>query len=447
MRAGVAGGEEEAQPRGRLRHGRVDDGLDVHAAPAHPVGQQQRAGGRAGDDGHDGCGARRGPESCLRGPAAEPLRVGPQPRHPGRLGSQPAECGQGGSCGGRRQAHAVDEARRGVAQVLDEPGLARHVAAAAGQGLGQGAHQDVHVPRPDTPVFHGTPAGRAQHAEAVRLVEVEQEAVPPPELDQARQVGQIAVHAVHALRGHQHPGMPGRQFAQQPVERAEIVVRERPAPGPGQPDALQDAVVGELVVQREVRRAQQLADDPDVGGMTAHQGEGRLGAQQPGDGCLQLTVQRALPGGDPARRYRRPVPGYRLGGGGHHHRMAGQPQVVEAGEVQQDGAAGAGGGPRRTLVGREVRISDAEPPGQRQAFGEGRDLGKRVAGSFGGPRFGSSVQVARQPGTEIGDRDGPPHQVVGQPVQARVPAGEAVLELHQHERVKAEVIDERAVGP
>ena len=443
----VAGVEEEAQPRGRVRHGGVDDGLDVHATPAHPVGQQQCAGRRAGEDGYDGCRARSGVEPCLGGAPAEQLRVGPQPRHPFRLGSQPAECGQRGPGGGRRQAHAVDEARRGVPQVLDEPGLAGDVTAAAGEGLGQGAHQDVHVPRPDGPVLHGTAAGRAQHPEAVRLVEVEQEAVPAPELDQAGQIGQVAVHAVHAFHGHQHPGMPGRQPAQEPVERGKVVMRERLAPGPGQPDALQDAVVGEFVVQREVALAQQLADYPEVGGMTAHQGECRLGAQQPGDGCLQLTVQRALSGGDPARRHRRPVPGYGLGGGGDDRRMAGQPQIVVAGEVQQDGAADPGGCPERAFVGHEVRIRYAEPPGERQAFGEGRDLGERVAGCSGRRHSRPCVQVARQPCAEIGDRGGRPHQVLWQAIEVRVRPGEVLLQLHQHERVEAEVVDEGTVRP
>src|SRR6266567_2514439 len=78
-------------------------------------------------------------------------------------------------------------------------------------------------------------------------------------------------------------------------------MRERLASSPGQPDALHDAVVGELVMQGEVSSAQQLADYPEVGGIAAHQGERRLGAQQLGDGCLQLAVQRTLPGGDPAR--------------------------------------------------------------------------------------------------------------------------------------------------
>src|SRR5438876_7808331 len=131
-------------------------------------------------------------------------------------------------------------------------------------------------------------------------------------------------------------------------------------------------------MQSEVSSAQQLADYPEVGGMAAHQGERRLGAQQLGDGGLQLAVQRTLPGGDPARRHRSPVPGYGLGGGGDDSRMAGQPQIVEAGEVQQNGAADAGGCPERTLVGYEVRIRYAEPLGEQQASGQGRDLGEWV---------------------------------------------------------------------
>ena len=172
-----------------------------------------------------------------------------------------------------------------------------------------------------SPVFARPAAGVAQHSQAVRLIDVEQEPVLATQRRQRGQIGEVAVHAVDALHGDEHPPVPAGVLAQEAGQIVEIVVGERAAVRAGQPDALQDAVMRQSVVQREVARAQQVSEHADVRRVPAHHGQGRRCAEMPGDLVLEFLVQRAAarrrPGwpkptcrtGRSPRSRRRPPPG------------------------------------------------------------------------------------------------------------------------------------------
>ena len=79
--------------------------------------------------------------------------------------------------GGWWHADAVDEARRRVLEELDELPASADVAAAAGQRLRHRARPELDVGAVDAEVFADATAGRAEHADAVRLVDHEQRLV------------------------------------------------------------------------------------------------------------------------------------------------------------------------------------------------------------------------------------------------------------------------------
>ena len=122
------------------------------------------------------------------------------------------------------------------------------------------------MPRPCGP---STPSEWASSTIKKRLV-------PFLDLDEPRQIGKVAVHAVDAFDGDQHAAILVPQFAQQLIERLPIVVRERPPPCAGKNRTLHDAVVGQRVVQDQIAGAEQVADRRFVGRVAADEDDRRL---------------------------------------------------------------------------------------------------------------------------------------------------------------------------
>ena len=123
--------------------------------------------------------------------------------------------------------------------------------------------------RMDAEVLADAAAVRAQHADRVGLVDVQERLVAFLDFDEPRQVGDVAVHAVHAFDRDQHAAIGRPQLGQQLVERLPIVVRKRPPAGAREDRALDDAVVRQRVVQDQVAGAEQVADRGFVRGVAA----------------------------------------------------------------------------------------------------------------------------------------------------------------------------------
>ena len=97
-----------------------------------------------------------------------------------------------------------------------------HVAAQAGQGLGEGAHVDVHF------ILQAEVAGRAasalaQHAQAVGVVHHDPRAVLLRQAADLRQVGDVALHAEHAV-GHDQPARIVRDLLELNLQLLHVLV-------------------------------------------------------------------------------------------------------------------------------------------------------------------------------------------------------------------------------
>lgn len=83
--------------------------------------------------------------------------------------------------------------------------------------------------------------------------------VPLLYLDELRQVA-VSVHAVNAFDHDQHPAIVPPQFAEQMIQGGPVIVRERAAVRPGEDRSLDNAIVGECIMQNEVPRPEEMTD-------------------------------------------------------------------------------------------------------------------------------------------------------------------------------------------
>ena len=98
-------------------------------------------------------------------------------------------------------AHAEHKARRTVLEELDELVAASNKAAATAHGLGESAHPHVHFGGVDVEMLVRTAPGSTQHAQRVGFVHQQHAVVALFEFNDARQIGNVAVHAKQAF-GH-----------------------------------------------------------------------------------------------------------------------------------------------------------------------------------------------------------------------------------------------------
>ena len=113
------------------------------------------------------------------------------------------------------------------------------------------------------------PARGPEHAQRMGLVDHQPGAVLLLQLDEPRQVGDVAVHRIQALDDDERALVEMAMLLKQLLERLQIVVAEGQRRGARQLGADQHAVVGEIVVDDEIVRRQQRADGRDVGGVAA----------------------------------------------------------------------------------------------------------------------------------------------------------------------------------
>ena len=135
------------------------------------------------------------------------------------------------------------------------------------------------------------------------LVDHQQRLVPLGQGDEAGQIAMVAIHAVDAFHHDQHAPVLAAHLPEQLLGRLEVVVGEGAAPGSGEHRALQEAVVGQCVVQHEVSRADHVPDHGFVGGMAAHERDAVFGADEAGDRLFQFAVDHLLPRNQPAGRH------------------------------------------------------------------------------------------------------------------------------------------------
>jgi hypothetical protein len=140
-------------------------------------------------------------------------------------------------------------------------------------------------------------------------------AMAPLDLDEVRQIGNIAVHAVQPFDDDQHALVLQAALRQQPIERFPIVVRERHASRARQLAADQCAVVDQRIVHDQVLRPEQVSDGRHIGRVATDEHDAVVHAMGSGERLFEFAVDRTLAGDQPARRGRRAVAvNGRLGG-------------------------------------------------------------------------------------------------------------------------------------
>ncbi len=222
-------------------------------------------------------------------------------------------------------------------------------------------------------MLEDAPPRGSHDAQRVRLVDIEQGVMSPLHGQQPRQIGVIAVHAVDALDGDDHPPVVAAYLAEQLVDKIEVVVWKRSPRGLRQHGSLHDAVVRQFVVQNEIVRAEQMPEDRGIDTVAAGKRHGRIDAQEGGQALVQLFDNRVIAAHQPAGR----------GAGAEtidcrfdrrgDARLAGHAQIVEARVADQIASVDLHGCPVDALLDAEKR--DLQP-GRR---GAGQSLGQSDA--------------------------------------------------------------------
>ena len=314
----------------------MDDRLDVDAAVEEGAREPQAAHRVADDDrNHRGPGGDPGIEPPLAGEPEEEARQLPQAGDTLRLAIEDAQRSQRRRRVRRGDSNTVDKAGRRVLQVLDELGGAGDVPAAAGKRLGERAHPDVDGGGGDAGVLADAAPGPPHRAERMGLVDIEQRVVLFLDVDEAREVGVVAVHAVDAFDRDQHAAVAVADAREEHVERAPVVVGETAAGRAGEPRALEDRVVRQDVVDDEVARAHQVPDGRDVGRVPRDEDDRRRRAEEGRECALEVAMDLLFAGDEAARARTGAVAIDRILGCGDDLRILRHAHVVVGAEVGQ----------------------------------------------------------------------------------------------------------------
>ena len=149
---------------------------------------------------------------------------------------------------------------------------------------------------------------------------------------------------------------------QQRLECFGIVVLEGVGGGARQPDADDQAVVRQVVVEDEVVRRHERADRGHVGGVPADEGDRCLDAVEIGQRPLEHAVHRPLAGDDAARRHRCAEAVDGLLGSVHDGGMLIEAQIVVGGEVDVALPGDLGRHATARLVAAIEGVLDIEQP-------------------------------------------------------------------------------------
>ena len=124
--------------------------------------------------------------------------------------------------------------------------------------------------------------------------------MPFLDVDEARQVGVVAIHAVDAFDRDEYAAVAVADACEERVERAPIVVGESAAGCAGEPRTLENRVVGQDVVDDEVSRAHQVPDGRDVGRVPGDEDDRRGRAEKSGERVLEVAMDLLFAGDEAA---------------------------------------------------------------------------------------------------------------------------------------------------
>jgi hypothetical protein len=126
------------------------------------------------------------------------------------------------------------------------------------------------------------------------------------DVDQARQVGIVPVHAIEAFDHDHHTLVLRADLGQEIVQVIEIIVLETQPRAACEFGTHDRAVVHDRVMYHQVLRAQHLANHAEIGGVSADEDAAILDAIMARQPKLQVAMDLALARDMPARPARNP---------------------------------------------------------------------------------------------------------------------------------------------
>jgi hypothetical protein len=215
-----------------------------------------------------------------------------------------------------------------VLHEFDDVRIARYVAPHGGEGLGEGAHHEVDLVF-EAEVLAGTAAVRAEHPDAVGVVDHEAHAEALLERDDLVELRDVSLHGEDAVDHDEDATarIPGRDL-ELLLEVCHVVVLVLVVLAEAETTAVDDAGVVEVVEDGDVAASQQRGEHAEIHLEAGGEGERGVALHELGDLLLELDVdvegaiEQPRPGGA------RAVHGDRHGGGLLHVGVARQSQVV-----------------------------------------------------------------------------------------------------------------------
>ena len=173
----------------------------------------------------------------------------------------------------------------------------------------------------------------AQHTRGMRVVHHHDGAVLFGGLHQPGQRPDVAIHRENAVGNQQFSAGHRVQFGQNPLRRRHVFVRENVDLGPGEPAAIDDAGMVQLVGNDMVVRSEDRRNRARVGGKAGLKHHASFHVLEGRDALFQLQVQLHGAGNSAHRARTHAILAHRFERRLAQARMRGQPQVIVGGEV------------------------------------------------------------------------------------------------------------------
>ena len=242
-----------AQPRGALGHGRRPDPLGEDAALERRSQSSIVALRLADLDRHDlGLRARRRSSPSAASAVAQRRGVRLQPLDPLRLGFEQLQRRRRRADGRRRRRGREDEGAGGVDEEVDRLGVGADVGAVGAERLAEGADDDVDLAAEAGGGDRAATAG-ADRAGGVRLVD--HQPAPWRRASSSSSGSGATSPSIEKTPSVTISAAPAAAWSQAPGEVLEVAVAVDEGLGPGEPAAVDDAGVVELVGEDDLARA------------------------------------------------------------------------------------------------------------------------------------------------------------------------------------------------